>query len=736
MIAHVRTVLLALGAVGVLALASSASPAAAAVRGAAIEAPGTLGCLTIDGASRAGAGTCGTGRSLARAWDVAVSPDGHDVYVTHAASAGNPAGIDAFRRDPATGALTQPVGPQGCVTTTGASLDGGPGSCAIGRGVGQATGQGLTFSPDGRFLYTANQSLGIAVFARDPDTGALTQLPGTRGCYTTDGASEHGAGTCRVMPILHDGVWTLTMGPGGHQLYSAQVGSNKLVTLDRDTTTGDLTYAGCLATYADDGCTAGRQVGYGQRLSITPDGRHAYTAQYNRDGVAVLDRDPATGQLSQPAGAAGCVSTDGSDGGGVANVCGVGRAIDGAIDTMLSLDGRTLWVYSYGDMGIATFRVTPETGALTQLAGTTGCVTLDGSGGCADARGLNPTYGLTLSPDGGTLYGSVYGGLVAFSVDAETGQLTQLPGTDGCLTFDTLGNPSDPTENAAGTCGGSLRLPDAYSSSIAISPDGNSLYEAAPADDGTLSVFARQVAPACAGATAAVPYGTATAVAPGCTDFNADPLTIEIVTPPAHGTVTASGAGMTYTPADGFSGADGFSYRASDGAGPGATATATVAVGADPGPPGGGTTPPPGGGTTPPPGGGGTTPGGGGVPKLTLALLTTKKDGPRLTKRGIRIRVKVSAAARVTASLGLSKSTAKKAHMAKAKPTTVAAGSASAKKAGTVTIVLKPTRKAKKALLKLRGRALRAFRPTLTVGAVTPANVRAKTLTKSRIRVA
>src|SRR2546422_8049719 len=60
-------------------------------------------------------------------------------------------------------------------------------TCADGREL-LAPSFGPGISPDGKHLYVPNyDSDGIAIFARDPATGALTQLSGTAGCVTETG---------------------------------------------------------------------------------------------------------------------------------------------------------------------------------------------------------------------------------------------------------------------------------------------------------------------------------------------------------------------------------------------------------------------------------------------------------------------------------------------------------------------------------------------------------------------
>ncbi|HKB04154.1 MAG TPA: Ig-like domain-containing protein [Gemmataceae bacterium] len=74
-----------------------------------------------------------------------------------------------------------------------------------------------------------------------------------------------------------------------------------------------------------------------------------------------------------------------------------------------------------------------------------------------------------------------------------------------------------------------------------------------------------------------------TVAAPGVlandTDIDGDALSATVVTGPAHGTVTVNADGsFTYTPAANYVGADSFTYRASDPAGAGSTATVSLTV--------------------------------------------------------------------------------------------------------------------------------------------------------------
>ncbi|TDC50100.1 hypothetical protein E1212_16110 [Jiangella ureilytica] len=62
------------------------------------------------------------------------------------------------------------------------------------------------------------------------------------------------------------------------------------------------------------------------------------------------------------------------------------------------------------------------------------------------------------------------------------------------------------------------------------------------------------------------------------TDEDGDELTYELTSEPANGTLSGEGADLTYTPAEGWTGDDSFTFTVSDGAATSEPATVTVAV--------------------------------------------------------------------------------------------------------------------------------------------------------------
>jgi uncharacterized repeat protein (TIGR01451 family) len=102
--------------------------------------------------------------------------------------------------------------------------------------------------------------------------------------------------------------------------------------------------------------------------------------------------------------------------------------------------------------------------------------------------------------------------------------------------------------------------------------------QSAPATVG-VTVTPVNRAPVASAVSVSTSTGEAVTVTLAATDPDGDPLTFSVVTQPAHGTLgPISGNQVTYTPANGYTGSDGFTYRASDGLVHSAAATVSVAV--------------------------------------------------------------------------------------------------------------------------------------------------------------
>ena len=438
---------------------------ALAATGELTQKAGIAGCVSDDGTSDGTvvtAGECADGNQIEpRA--VVVSPDGLNVY---AASATKNA-IDIFDRDPATGAITQKPGAAGCIS------EGGGGGC--GPGVAISNTIDITVSPDGENVYVvALSSDALTIFDRDLSTGALTQKTGNAG---EDGCiSDGGFGVCVDGRVL-DAPSGVVVSPDGENVYVASGGlSDAIAVFDRNTSTGVLDQpagtAGCISESGADGCGNGRGLGgVGQggasSLAITTNGLNVYATSANDDinepdSLAVLIRNPGTGTLSQTGTTADCFSDTGS-GGDCTDVTG----LDGAEFLAISPDDAN--VYVSGAVGVTDAAITifdrANDGTLTQKALPAGCITDDGSLGCTDGLEVDRPRGVTVSPDGETVYISGFdSGSIAIFDRANDGVLTQKAIPNGCVTDD--GSGGDCLDGKA--LGGGLQ--------VALSPDGTSLY--------------------------------------------------------------------------------------------------------------------------------------------------------------------------------------------------------------------------------------------------------------------
>ena len=487
--------------------------------GALIQLAGTAGCLTTDGSSSAGVGTCTKARGLIQdsgdGHDIAFTSDGRWAYIV-AANLPAPGAVMIFQRDPSTGALTQLTGTAGCITSDGSSQD-GAGTCQTDGTLLSVSG--ISISSDDRFLYV-----------------------------TGDGAGQH-----------------------------------RLHVFARNTTTGALAEVQCLSeASAPAGCQTGRVLGNQQYLAISPDGLHAYGTEYNR-GVSIFDRDPSTGLLTQKAGTSGCITDNGTDDTGAATctvgrvlsgsypllIAPNGQTLyDPAAGdrgfSVFHINGDGTLTQLSGAAGCTTIDGKDNTGAST----------------CATGRDVASLYGGVISPDGASMYVSddaaPWGGVAIFSLDPTTGVASQMPGLAGCITAD---GSSDGT---AGECTTGTALSDGYGMTISPdghtiyqATDANS--------NAGLAIYTRETAPVCQATRAATAVNSAVAITLNCPDIDGDAVTRAVTSGPSHGTLSAinnSTGAVTYTPAGGFKGTDSFTFSASDGVNVGVPATATITVAA------------------------------------------------------------------------------------------------------------------------------------------------------------
>lgn len=351
--------------------------------GVLAQAKRTKGCIAAKGA-----GGCAVAIGLDEPNSVAVSPNGRNVYAT--SRAGN--SISTFVRIPATGALRQLPPPlAGCIS--GLPIPG----CATGLAL--LAPDVVVASPDGNNVYVGSfLGSSVAAFARNPATGALTQLAGSAGCV-----AEATAGC--TPGIALKSVEGLAISGDGASVYAATALSNAVVTLSRDAATGALAQAGdgsgCIVEGALTGCTVGRQLSGANAVAVSPDGDGVYATSLLGNGVTSFARNASSGVLTQKEGTGGCLIHLRSAG------CSFGRALVAPEGLALSSDGRNVYVAAFETGAIAVLN-RGSAGSVAQKPGAAGCLAPRSVPGCTPARALRGVSSVALSPDGRNLYSTSF----------------------------------------------------------------------------------------------------------------------------------------------------------------------------------------------------------------------------------------------------------------------------------------------------------------------------------------
>jgi fibronectin-binding autotransporter adhesin len=362
------------------------------------------------------------------------------------------------QQQPRQGTLTQLAGRAGCVVDRSARGHG----CAVVRalaGPGPFMGsRAIAVSPDGRDVYVASsKSDAIAIFRRDARDGGLTQPIGEGGCTAVKGAN--GCATA----IGLDGPNSLAVSPDGRNVYATSRASNSISVFQRNQKTGALTQlpasAGCIAGVPIPVCAVGRALVGPDVVVVSPKGENVYVGSFFGNAVAVFDRDPASGSLTQPGDSSGCVAE-------AITGCTTGFALGAPEGMAISGDGASLYVASALSNAVITLARDQATGTLTQPSDGSGCIANAALSGCTTGVQLEGANAVAFNPGGDVYVTSLFSNSVAAFSRSNAGGLTQSSGTAGCLVW----------LRAVGcSFGRALRAPEG----LAISPDGANVYVAA-----------------------------------------------------------------------------------------------------------------------------------------------------------------------------------------------------------------------------------------------------------------
>jgi DNA-binding beta-propeller fold protein YncE len=450
-----------------LAVASSAlaqpQRTAGQTVGSLVQLHGAAGCV-VDRS------TAGPGCTAARALKgpgpflgsnaVAISPDGKHVYIASSKSDA----IAIFKRNAASGVLSQRSGAAGCIADKGA------GACA--PAVGLVHPNSVAVSADGANVYaTSLGSNAVTTFARNPSTGALSQTTDGSGCVAN--TATDGCATGRAL----DGPDVVVVSPDGANVYVGAFVGNTVAIFTRDPSTGALTQpaddSGCMAGTATGGCSTTLALAAPEGMAISADGKDVYVAGAVSNSLITFTRNPSTGALMQAADGTGCLVDAPLSG------CTTGTQLAGANAVAVSPDDGDVYVTSLISNSLTSFTRAPDTGVLTQQSGTSACVIYVYAVGCSLGRAFSAPEGLAVSPDGASVYATAFesDAVDVFTRDADSGAVIQKSGRGGCL-----------TTSEAPDCRHARALGEV--SSAAVSPDGRYLYTTA-FESNAVAIFKR-----------------------------------------------------------------------------------------------------------------------------------------------------------------------------------------------------------------------------------------------------
>lgn len=470
-----------------------APPAPAQAAPAALAGAGCVSASPIEG--------CLADASLAGAADVALSAAGYHAY----AAAPQANALTVLVRD-ARGGLSV----AGCVSASGAG-------CSSGRALAGATA--VDVSRDGRLVAVASPgSAGVAVFLRDPATGALAQPAGAAGC-----ATETGGGACLDGRALTD-ARDVAFSPDGSRLYVASASpANAVAVLRTDPAIGITAQpAGAAGCFSENG--TGGQCGDGWSLagptSVAATASGVLVTTSGSSSLVRLALHPGTGALSQT----GCIREVGT------GSCPDGRALHGAAAVAVTPDGATALVAAQSGDALSLIRLGAT---LSQPPGAAGCVSDSGtSGDCFDGRALDGANAVAVAPDGRTAY--VTAGLSAAiaAIDVDAAGLTQATGPSGC------------TAAADPTCAPRPGLEGARG--VAVDAAGRPVAAAETA--GAVHGFRVTRAPSCTGTTTTATWEAPVIVPVDCGDPDGDPLTVRLGAVTRGADIRLDGARLIFTP--------------------------------------------------------------------------------------------------------------------------------------------------------------------------------------------
>jgi DNA-binding beta-propeller fold protein YncE len=295
--------------------------------------------------------------------------------------------------------------------------------------------------------------------------GAIAQVRGPSGCLAARARRASGCTPVRALrgPAPFLGSNAVAISRDGRNVYVAAAASHAIAVFRRDPRSGKLSQssgtAGCNAAQGAGGCAKAIALDRPNSVAVSADGRNVYATSLTSDAVTVFRRKPSTGALTQARNGSGCIAHS------PIPHCAIGRALDGPDVVALSRDGKNVYVGSFVGNAVAVFARNATSGALTQPAGTAGCMAATATDGCTTGLALGGPEGMAISADGNDVYvaAAVSNALLVLARNPSTGALTQATDGTGCI-----------VDSALAGCTTGVQLGGA--NAVTVSPDGGDVY--------------------------------------------------------------------------------------------------------------------------------------------------------------------------------------------------------------------------------------------------------------------
>ena len=338
----------------------------------------------------------------------------------------------------------------------GARCPGAPGLDAV---------SSVAVSADGMSLYAASfNNDAIVRFNRNATTGALTFAE----CI--EGGALEGAICPDVLAV--DGADAVAVSGDGKSVYLASASADAIVRFNRNTTTGDISFAQCFQDKTDSpfdaaDCADASALNFATSVAVSADGRSLYAAAGTDDAVVRFNRT-TTGALTF----AECFDDEDTNLEGA--TCPGAPGLDGPTSVAVSGEGKSFYAAAGTDDAIVRFNRTTSGDISFAECFDDEDTNLEGAS-CTGTPGLRGATSVEASGDGKSLYASS-------SFDSAVVRFNRT--TTGALTFAECFDDEDTNAEGA-TCLGAPGI--AGANSVAVSADGRSLYAASLFDDALAS---------------------------------------------------------------------------------------------------------------------------------------------------------------------------------------------------------------------------------------------------------